>query len=150
MTAFFSALLAAAVLFPEALHVVRKIDDPIAQKVTTLHEYYSGNRVITTSEDGTRVAIADYERSEITVVDRVAGTYSVAPFDASRKPEPKTRTTTIEYGGEKIVIRNEVVRVTRELPPSDLLVVPPGSRRVESPAAALPRLLDELDGIRRR
>lgn len=138
------AILAAALLFPEPLHLVRRIDDPIAQTVFTVDEYRHGNRIITAR--GNRVVIADFARREVTVVDRAASTYSIAPMDPAEKvPPDHTVVITFESAGETITVRNEVVRSTKELPPSDLLIVPPGARRVETPAVALPRLLKELE-----
>jgi hypothetical protein len=70
---------AASVLFPEPLHFVRRVADPIAGKEMTLHEYCSGNRVITVS--GSKVVIADYDKQQLTEIDQSAGTYSVTRFD---------------------------------------------------------------------
>jgi hypothetical protein len=58
----------------------------------------------------------------------------------------------VEYviDGEKLEIRNVIVRVGSELAPPDALAVPPGARLVESEVTAARRLLDELDGIRAR
>lgn len=70
---------AASVLFPEPLHLVRRVADPISGKVTTLQEYCAGNRVITVS--GAKVVIADYDKQQLTEIDRDAGTYSVTRFE---------------------------------------------------------------------
>lgn len=53
-----------------------------------------------------------------------------------------------EIGGEKLVIRNVIVRVGSELAPPDALAMPPGAKLVESEVTAARRLLDDLDGIR--
>lgn len=50
--------------------------------------------------------------------------------------------------GDTVTIRSVVLRVGSELPPPDLLAVPPGAKLVESEAVAARRLLDELDGVR--
>lgn len=88
------ALLAAlvaegAVLFPQPLHIVRSLSDPISGSATTIEEYCVGNRVISLSGD--RVTIADYERQELTEIDRAALTYSVTSFpDIARANAPST------------------------------------------------------------
>ena len=69
----------AAPLFNTPLHVTRSIDEPLTGKSYVVEQYYFGNRVITVRGD--RTVIADYERREITDVDRAAATYSVAKFD---------------------------------------------------------------------
>jgi hypothetical protein len=69
-----------AVLFPKPLHLVRTVEDPLARGTSTVDEYCVGNQVITVS--GSRVAIADYDKQQLTEIDREAGTYSVTPFDA--------------------------------------------------------------------
>lgn len=69
----------AKVLFPQNLHLTRQIDDPITGKAITIEEYCYGNRVVSISGDKT--VIADYDKQEITEIDRGAGTYSVSRFD---------------------------------------------------------------------
>jgi hypothetical protein len=70
---------ATKVLFPKNLHLTRQIDDPITGKAITIDEYCYGNRVVSISGDKT--VVADYEKQEITEIDRQAGTYSVSRFD---------------------------------------------------------------------
>jgi hypothetical protein len=53
-----------------------------------------------------------------------------------------------EFGGETVEARNVVLRVGSELPPPDILAVPPGAKLVESDAVAARRILEELDGVR--
>lgn len=76
---FTSAVSAAEVLFPQPLHLVRRVEDPVSQSTVTLHEYAAGNQLITVN--GSRVAIADYDKQQITEIDRAAGTYSITRFD---------------------------------------------------------------------
>lgn len=76
-----------AVLFPEPLHLTRAVEDPIRGETTIVEEYYIGNRVISIAGD--RTAIADYERNEITEIDRAEGTYSVTPFAEIAGATPK-------------------------------------------------------------
>ena len=68
----------ARVLFPSNLHLTREVSDPLSGAVTTVDEYCSGNRMVSVS--GERTVIADYEKQEITEIDRRAGTYSVTRF----------------------------------------------------------------------
>jgi hypothetical protein len=74
-----SGALAGEILFPKPLHLTRKIDDPISRTSTTLDEYYMGNRAVTVAKN--RVVIVDYERQEVTEIDRAAATYSISRFD---------------------------------------------------------------------
>src|SRR5438874_8531547 len=80
-------LLAVAVLFPKPIHFVRKVDDSISGKSVTFDQYCAGNRIVTVR--GARVTIADYEKQELTEVDREAGTYSVTRFDEIAKAKPR-------------------------------------------------------------
>lgn len=75
------------VLFPKPLHLVRTIEDPLARGASTVHEYCVGNQVITVN--GSRVAVADYDKQQLTEIDREAGTYSVTPFDEIAKANAK-------------------------------------------------------------
>ena len=72
------AIPAHAVLFPEPLHLVRQIDEPISGARTTIHQYCSGDRVVTVS--GSRVVIADHGRQELIEIDRAAATFSITSF----------------------------------------------------------------------
>jgi hypothetical protein len=69
---------AASVLFPTPIHLVRRIDDPIAHSTVTLEQFGIGNRLISTRDD--RVVIADYAAQTLTEIDRATGTYSVTRF----------------------------------------------------------------------
>jgi hypothetical protein len=245
LLAFTSAALsiaAAEVLFPQPLHLVRRIDDPVSHATVTLHEYAAGNQLVTVN--GARVAIADYDKQQVTEIDRAAGTYSITRFDEiatsrattsnralAMSAAPKAKWTTkalgakssaygrslqsfelqaddakkIEVGvdrnvslsraalevligaafpnphsdahdavleaaaqtkaaqeqrfslpmeqsvtwdaaGEQITMRSSIVDVTNDLPPADLLTIPPGAQRVESHT---PRLLHELESLDR-
>ena len=257
-----SAQAAETVLFPKPLHLVRRIEDPLAKGAATVHEYCAGNRIVTVS--GSRVVVADYDKQELTEIDREAGTYSVTRFEeiarvqqdlqrtpaagaksgvnaAAKKETWKTtplgarssagrsvdsfelvhgekagRTTiqvgvdrhvtltrgavevligaafpnvrrdehdallaasagtrggrqaeanaaggdaaadyglpveqvfTFEADGARVDMRNTIVEVTSDLPPADLVVIPPGSRVVESKTVRLARELRELDTL---
>jgi len=77
----------AAVLFDKPLHVTRSIDEPLSGKTIVVEQYYFGNRVVTVRGD--RTVIADYERREITEINRAAATFSTTKFDevaAARAP----------------------------------------------------------------
>lgn len=75
----FTHAAAAAVLFPEPLHLTRSVENPFTQKTTVVDEYCVGNRVISVTED--RTVIADYEKGELTEIDRAHATYSVTRFE---------------------------------------------------------------------
>jgi hypothetical protein len=67
------------VLFSAPLHITRELSDPLSQKTSVIDEYCQGNRVVSVS--GSRTAIADYGRGELTEIDFNAGTYSVTKFE---------------------------------------------------------------------
>lgn len=48
--------------------------------------------------------------------------------------------------GEVLESRNVVIRVGNELPPAELIAIPPGATRVEADTVATQRALEELDG----
>jgi hypothetical protein len=81
-----SAAFAVDGLFPQPLHLTRRIEDPVSRSTATIHEYCAGNRVVTVN--GNRVAIADYAKQELTEIDRTAGTYSVTSFADLAKTAP--------------------------------------------------------------
>jgi hypothetical protein len=78
-----SPVFAAGALFPAPLHLTRQIDDAGSSKTTIVNEYGYGNRLI--SVRGAFTSIADYERGELTEIDRDAGTYSITRFEAIAK-----------------------------------------------------------------
>ncbi|HKR67023.1 MAG TPA: hypothetical protein VJZ00_25065 [Thermoanaerobaculia bacterium] len=84
----FSAGAAERVLFPTPLHITRELSDPVSQKTTVIDEYCQGNRMISVS--GSRTAIADYAKGEMTEIDFSAGTYSVTKFAQIAKLNEKT------------------------------------------------------------
>ena len=75
--------LAADVLFPTPLHLTRQIHDSIGNSDAVVEQYCYGNRVV--SVNGALTTIADYEREELTEIDRQAGTYSITRFDRVAK-----------------------------------------------------------------
>ena len=75
--------LEAGVIFPTPLHITREVHDPISGKTVVLNEYGYGNRLVSVRGDTT--AIADYEKGELTEIDRAAGTYSVTRFETLAK-----------------------------------------------------------------
>ena len=83
-----SAGAAERVLFPTPLHITRELSDPVSQKATVIDEYCQGNRMISVS--GSRTAIADYAKGEMTEIDFAAGTYSVTKFAQIAKLNEKT------------------------------------------------------------
>jgi hypothetical protein len=76
--AFVSSAAGAEAIFPVPLHLTREVHDPISGKTVVLNEYGYGNRLVSVRGDVT--AIADYEKGELTEIDRRAGTYSVTRF----------------------------------------------------------------------
>lgn len=76
-------LLAAEVLFPTPLHLTRRVHESIGGGTTTVEQYCYGNRVITVR--GPITTVADYDKSEITEIDRESGTYSISRFDQIAK-----------------------------------------------------------------
>jgi hypothetical protein len=84
------AAAAGVVLFPKPLHIVRRLEDPVAKRTTTVDEYCSGNRVVTIN--GRKVVITDYEQQQITEIDHDRGTYSITPFADVAKVQPRAAT----------------------------------------------------------
>lgn len=80
------ASFAADVLFPQPLHLTRRIEDPVSRADVTVHEYCAGNQIVTVSGD--KVSIVDYARQELTEIDRAAGEYSVTRFDELARAIP--------------------------------------------------------------
>jgi hypothetical protein len=78
-----SLVAADGVLFPNPIHLVRRIEDPLSKSVQTVDEYCSGNRIVTVN--GSKVAITDYDRQQVTEIDHKAGTWSVTRFDEIAK-----------------------------------------------------------------
>jgi hypothetical protein len=98
---------AADALFPRPLHLVRRVEDPIAGKTATLHEYCAGDQVVTVN--GARVVIADYGKQQLTEIDRAAGTYSITRFDELAK----TNAAAPQASGDNIKVEVGVDRNTR-------------------------------------
>jgi hypothetical protein len=69
----------ARILFPKSLHLTRQVVDPLSGSTVTFEEYCYGNRVVSVSGDKT--VITDYDKQEITEIDRRAGTYSLSRFE---------------------------------------------------------------------
>jgi hypothetical protein len=79
----------AATLFPQPLHFVRVISDPISRRTSTIDEFCEGNRIV--SIIGTRTVVVDYEKQTITELDRAAGTFSISTFDEIAHAEATLR-----------------------------------------------------------
>jgi len=96
------------VLFPKNLHLTRQVDDPIGGKAITVDEYCSGNRVVSVAGDQT--VIVDYEKQQVTEIDRRAGTYSISRFDevagAGELATPSTRALSTNAADAQSVLRN--------------------------------------------
>lgn len=57
---------------------------------------------------------------------------------------------TTEAGGERLTFRTIITAVNRTVPAPELVTIPPGATRVESRLVAVPRALQEIDGVRPR
>jgi hypothetical protein len=73
-----TAMLAADALFPQPLHLTRRIEDPVSHTTTTVEEYCAGDQIITVT--GEHISIADHGKQEVTEINRADGTYSVTSF----------------------------------------------------------------------
>ena len=62
---------------------------------------------------------------------------------------PSEHTLTYEVAGEKLVFRSAITFVDRALAPAEVLMIPPGSRRVETRLTSVPRAIEELDHLPR-
>jgi hypothetical protein len=79
---------------------------------------------------------------------RVGGIRSnAASAGEERFALPREQSVTWEAAGEKVTVRSTVVDVTNDLPPADLLTIPPGAQRVESRTTRLLRELENLDRV---
>lgn len=78
-----SPLCVADVLFPTPLHLTRRVHESIGGGTAVVEQYCYGNRVITIR--GPITTIADYDKSELTEIDRENGTYSISRFDQVAK-----------------------------------------------------------------
>jgi len=107
-------------LFPTPLHLVRRIEDPIANRTFQVDEYCAGNRIVTV--DAYKTAIADYDRRELLEIDRAASTYSVASFDeiaaSNTLTGPAAETTTwkttpvgLKANGDAFEIASDTMRI---------------------------------------
>lgn len=78
---------AAAPLFPRPLHIVRRVEDPLAKQGVVVDEYCAGNRIV--SVRGARVVITDYDAQQVTEIDHASSTYSITRFDEIANARPK-------------------------------------------------------------
>lgn len=91
------------------------------------------------------------DRTDVVLAALRSRDRSVSTNDAQRAPAadryslPLEQDVLIEIGGDVVETRNVVLRVGNELPPPDLLVVPPGAKLVESDLVMSRRMLEELD-----
>lgn len=86
-----SSIAGAAVRFPKPIHIVRRLEDPIAHRVTTVDEYCSGERLV--SVNGNKVVITDYDQQQVTEIDRERATYSITPFADVAAAQPHAAAT---------------------------------------------------------
>lgn len=83
---------AGAILFPKPLHLTREIVDPVSGRTSHFEQYCLANRVVAIA--GPRTVIADYDRSELTEIDREHGTYSVTSFSTVAGARPRRKAPT--------------------------------------------------------
>ncbi len=88
------------VLFPANLHLTRQIEDPISASTITIEQYCAGNRIV--AINGQRTVIADYDKQEITEIDRAAGTYSITRFAEVASAVAETSITARSKSGPSI------------------------------------------------
>ncbi len=120
---------AAGVLFTEPLHITREIEDPIAESTAKVDEFFTGNRVIRVS--GSRVSITDYDRQELTVIDRASKTYSITSFAdiaKSRRAESRAQTSALTTVPE---VRNLGSRLSAAGSPVDAYEISSGGAVIE-------------------
>lgn len=89
-----SSAFATEALFPTPLHVVRRIEDPLARSTVTLDQFCYGNRIVTVT--ASRVAIEDFGEQTLTEIDHARMTYSITKFDdiaKAQRPSPKESAT---------------------------------------------------------
>lgn len=94
VSVFAASAAAAEPLFPTPLHITRQVHDPITDRTFVLEEYAQGNRLVSVS--GAKTSIADYDKGELTEIDRDAATYSVTRFEAIAKAAQAASVTKTE------------------------------------------------------
>lgn len=104
-----SALSAQTVLFPTPIHLTRQIGDPISHSSSIVDEYYQGNRAFAIR--GTLTAITDYEKGQLTRIDRAAGTYSITTFEAIASRTKGEFPAVVSRQGSKLTTRSAGNRV---------------------------------------
>ena len=77
--------------------------------------------------------------------DRASG--KVGPGFARDHALPLEQTVTWEIDGDTLRVENRIVRVGNELPPPDLIAIPPGATLVESDLVLRKKMLEELDRL---
>ena len=97
-------------LFPTPLHLVRRVDDPVAKTSTTVDEYCYGDRIVTIN--GSRVAITDYAEQRLTEIDHQRATYSITSFAdiaRARPAVPESKTTVKVEVDRSVALSREAV-----------------------------------------
>lgn len=77
--------------------------------------------------------------------ERGAGKLGARPARDHALPLEQTVTWTVD--GDTLRVVNRIVRVGNELPPADLIAIPPGAQLVESEIVLRKKMLDELDRL---
>ena len=108
---------AAEPLFPTPLHLTRQVHDPISNTTVVLDEYAYGNRLV--SVRGGKTSIADYERGELTEINRDDATYSITKFEVLAKAlagGATARATSLQAqdsGAERMQLRSSGMKATK-------------------------------------
>jgi hypothetical protein len=87
-------------------------------------------------------------RSESRVATTGSGASASAAATIDDQPTyglPVTQAFTFSDSGSELTFRSTITRVGAEAVPAEALLIPPGAKRVESPASAVRRQLRELD-----
>jgi hypothetical protein len=99
-----SSSVGAATLFPTPLHLVRRIDDPLARSSSIVEEFCAGDRIISIS--GNRVAITDFAAQTLTEIDHDTATFSITRFDEiakARSAAPAAINASVEVKADRTV-----------------------------------------------
>jgi hypothetical protein len=149
------ALHSAEPLFPVPLHLVRRIDDPLAGHTITLNEYCAGDRIVTVN--GSRTTIVDYGRQEITEIDHRAATYSITRFsEVTGTPAAPSAPSASEWKVTAVGVRAsaagraiDAFEMTRALPGGTEKIEAAVDRRITLSRAASEALIGAADPGRR-
>lgn len=135
----------------EQLRPRRNSPETVKVEVTKVHQQVILSRAALDVIVGAAYPNPELPEGEaIAAKTRVRGGRFQAATDAQAAEThalPVEQTMTVETGGERITVRNEIVAVTSDRAPQQLLLIPPGATLVESRLVRLARELRELDQL---